>query len=80
MNFMEAVKAMKEGKKVRRKDSESLYRLKSGMLQYYSPCMESWQNYFNVDVVENDWEIVEDKKDYNLLPVCPTCWKKGQIQ
>ena len=61
MNFMEAVKAMKEGKKVKRRGLYPVY-LNNNNFVFHN---EDEERDYTIDigVIEaTDWEIVEDKK------------------
>lgn len=62
MNFLEAVKAMKEGKKVRRPDSYYLYLSDNFLFNEVNsiPLIK------REDVEADDWEVVDEDKDWNL--------------
>jgi hypothetical protein len=69
MDFMEAVNAMKEGKKVRRKaweDGSELYwsNPKDDMLGCFEVNGEPMgKNFLDIHIIEaTDWEVVEEKK------------------
>lgn len=66
MDFMEAVKAMKEGKTVSRKKT---WHLEPSVL----PSIQRWGSKTDYvapieisDVEATDWEVVDDDKDWNL--------------
>lgn len=67
MNFVEAVKAMKEGKKVRRKDwggdDYYLFSETGNIEDNYG----DFQRGFPINECEaTDWEIVDEEQDWNL--------------
>jgi len=65
MNFLEAVKAMKEGKKVRRPAMSPVVGLliSDGFPQYYGLHGDSIYREIAIELIEaTDWEIVEERK------------------
>lgn len=69
MNFMEAVKAMKEGKKVKRSSGGCIHRI-NGNIIVWKIQGTSIQTTMNIEDFEaTDWEVVENKK-------CKECGQK----
>lgn len=68
MNFLEAVKAMKEGKKVMRTDhngEEMFFWMVKGMEGYklnYSGVTGVWSS----EIEATDWEVVDEDEEWNL--------------
>lgn len=70
MDFMEAVKAMKEGKKIRRNNYPFGYKgyieLEEGHLQFCN-CNENANAIIDFkDIEATDWEIYEEQDEWNL--------------
>ena len=64
MNFIEAVKAMNDGKKVRRKaypDKKS-YIYYNFNMEHFSDIIDGIYNFSFGDFKATDWEVVEEKK------------------
>ena len=71
MDFMEAVKAMKEGKRVRRSiDSSDFYlstELTKGVPMFYYNGKLETKLYLSFECIDaTDWEIVDEDKDWVL--------------
>lgn len=73
MNFMEAVKAMKQGKKVRRKNSDAIHSFilfndnKEGRLIWnYKQNNVINERLYLEDIEATDWEIYEEEDNWNL--------------
>jgi len=64
MNFMEAVKAMAEGKKLTRDSSEKIHQLDGDRKISYTCRDDDVVRYFIIesDINSNEWEIVDEKK------------------
>ena len=64
MNFLEAVKAMKEGKKVRREEWEKSHFLYIRKFKCNHIIQENgeFREYYLSDIEATDWQIVEEKK------------------
>lgn len=77
MKFEEAVRQRRKGKKIKSGDTELFLDINNNVKVRTDGMIIPI--HYNT-VTHDGWEIVEDKKDYNKFPVCPTCWKKGQIQ
>ena len=80
MNFMEAVQAMKEGKKVRKESiSNTEYHFfiinGTGRIQYQATMTSGNEDYsFNLsDIEATDWEIFEEKKTLSDTIYCAQC-------
>ncbi len=69
MNFMEAVKLMKEGKKVRRKDSGMIHHLNDDDdIVWVSQYKDVTRYIISCgDVEATDWEIYEEEDNWNLV-------------
>jgi len=62
-NFMQAVKWMKEGKKVRRYNSDAIHFLSSDVIYWKHKQMEqTYKAIKTSDVEATDWEIYEENK------------------
>ena len=65
MNFMEAVKAMKEGKNVKREGCHQIHKLVYDNVVWISDVFPEDKNRHNMtlnDIEANDWQIIEEKK------------------
>lgn len=63
-DFMQAIKWLKEGKKIRRKDWEPNYFLLKGGVIYWDDGQEAIMDLERYNA--NDWEIVEEEAEWNL--------------
>ena len=66
MNFLEAVKAMKEGKKVRRNIWKPELFCEQGYPHIYCAEANKYGILFNNDFLATDWEVLDEDKDWNL--------------
>lgn len=60
MRFEEALKAMREGKKVRIKDEDKIYSIKKGYLLCLTNVDITEVNLDGYDIMAEDWEIVDE--------------------
>ena len=61
MNFHEAVKAAKDGKKIKRKDWESVFELPDLVLRLVNARTGAAFLSFGEDILAEDWEIVPEQ-------------------
>ena len=84
MNFTEAVQATKEGKKVRRKSWNNENGIFEDLDEYYKWLVRKCSFKLNrASIISNDWEIVEDDKDWNLAEKMReeyTQWDKNTLK
>ncbi len=59
MRFETALKAMREGKKVRIKDEDKIYSIKKGHLLCLTNVDITDVNLDGYDIMSEDWEVVE---------------------
>ena len=83
MNFLEAVEAMKEGKKVRRQLWTSMDRCVNRWIEIPQDVAPYYRNDKGNSVTisyqefeATDWEVVENDKDWNLAK---QLWKPGEF-
>ncbi len=63
MRFEEALKAMREGKKVKRPNSSTIFALNNGFLSRYDELCGYTKIYWlsRLFINAEDWEVVEDE-------------------